>query len=219
MKKKKGDEAPVEKRLIMYFLGGEKFMISNSETKNKIKLKRCQRYFLPNFYPPQEFIDNPEHWLENCQDVNVYKLLNYLIWCVAHGYTYISQNRMAAKLGLSIRHIQRYLNQLRAMGFVQWIYRDYDTCVYRISDYFKSMEIILKLTKFLPNLNWLWKANVVLFNRLQDYLKNTYSIFLDNHRSSKEYHYIDRFLREYSRIMNDDDRHLKKKDAEHAKSA
>ena len=62
----------------------------------------------------------------------------------------MAQRTIAAKYGYSRKQINVLLQVLRELGFINYIYRHMQTCLYKVSTVFENLEVRKKLAKIFP---------------------------------------------------------------------
>jgi len=94
---------------------------------------------------------------------------------------FVSQANLASWLGITRRQVNRVISKLASLGIITKIYREYNTSLYRIPDFFKQDSIKKLLKKIIPNI-------VDLAFSIQQLLSSTItSIFRENTMQKKEY--------------------------------
>jgi len=100
----------------------------------------------------------------NKSDLEVIDIICYL--CAKHDTTYISQSKIAKWTKLTRRQINRIILKICDLGIISKIYREYNTSIYFIHDFFRDFKIKKLLKKFIPSISLLPLA-----------IKQLYSIF------------------------------------------
>lgn len=92
-----------------------------------------------------EIRENPE-LIRRELSPNLLLMLDYILKLkLKYRIIYISQARIAHDLGFSRGYVNRCIRELKSMGFLQTKFRDYNTCLYFISDFFNDDLIRSKL--------------------------------------------------------------------------
>lgn len=108
------------------------------------------------------------------------RILSYLIYMDSRGVVmYMSQEYIARALGYSRQTVNREINILRQMGFVDFYWRKHRTCVYKLTGLFRQRHIQESLGPWLPILRTLFLCLISAYKVVSNPLPSefTYSLY------------------------------------------
>ena len=89
----------------------------------------------------------------NNSDLEIINIICYL--CAKHKTTYVSQSTLAQWTKLTRRQINRIMKKICDMGIVAKIFREYNTSIYFMHEFFRDIKIKKALRAFIPNISLL----------------------------------------------------------------
>jgi len=89
----------------------------------------------------------------NKSDLEVIDIICFL--CAKYKSTHVSQTTIAKWTKLTRRQINRIMSKICKLGVVCKIFRDYNTSVYFMHDFFRDLKIKRALKNFIPNITLL----------------------------------------------------------------
>lgn len=89
----------------------------------------------------------------NNNDLEIINIICYL--CAKHETTHVSQSTLAQWTKLTRRQINRIMKKICGLGIVAKIFREYNTSIYFMHDFFKDIKIKKALKAFVPNITLL----------------------------------------------------------------
>lgn len=104
------------------------------------------------------------------------KILDLLIGLsCSYATVHVSQSTLGSWINLTRRQINRIIAKLASLGIIAKFYRNYSTCIYEISSFFRPKKTRLLLKNLLPN--------IVNLSSLT--LRNLFSFIRENHMNTQ----------------------------------
>jgi len=141
---------------------------------------------------------NPKTEFEklNKNDLKVIDIICLL--CVKHKTTYVSQSTIASWTNLTRRQINRIIGKVCKLGIIRKIFREYNTSIYFLHDFFRDLKIKRILKKFIPNIDLLAFSCKNLLSIAREPINKK------NNNISKVLHYYSPFFYDHDRLMGGD---------------
>jgi len=89
----------------------------------------------------------------NNSDLEVINIICCL--CAKHKTTYVSQSTIAKWTKLTRRQINRIMKKICGLGIIHKVFREYNTSIYFIHNFFRDIKIKRVLEEFIPNIRLL----------------------------------------------------------------